>query len=200
MRVVRDVWEKFYNQGDVSVFFGNASDDYVWKSDTLFPFPGTVTDKVEAARLTAKLGKLLPGVYGKILSLVAGGDTVTLISHTSVHRSDGYLGLPAIDRPFNFHQCLFNVLNEEGKIREQTFFYDRVHILQQLGVLPEVSVFGGPGGEQWPYYVYPAHLYPDRGLSAKSDALHESPDLAQMVKKILEFPIRIISRGLSVDG
>lgn len=161
-RVVTEIWEGFYNNGDVNAFLQNVTKDFIWKSDTLFPIPGIIIGIDRAIEYTAKLSELLPGVYGQILVLTASSDTVTLISHTHALRSNGYLGLPPIDRPISFHQFLFSKLTEEGKVKEQWFFYDRVHILQQLNVLPEVSVFGGDGSQRWPHYINPEILFQDQ--------------------------------------
>lgn len=170
-RVVTEIWDGFYNNGDVNNFLRNVTKDFIWKSDTLFPVPGIIVGVDRAIDYTAKLSELLPGVYGQILILTASDDTVTLISHSHALRCNGYFGLPPIDRPINFHQFLFSKLTEDGKVQEQWFFYDRAHILQQLNVLPEVSVFGGPGSQRWPEYINPKFLYQNGEAQTKGSTI-----------------------------
>lgn len=189
-RVVMEIWEGFYNQGDVNAFLENVTDDYVWRSDTLYPSPRVIVGKEQAISYTLKLSELLPGVRGEVLSLEANDDSVTLVALTSASRNNGYLGLPEIDRPMKFHQCLVNYLTEEGKVRETIFFYDRVILLQQLGALPEISVFGAPNSVAlWAEYVNPRFLFPhNRYPKTAAPRQETSPSLANLLMRLLRLP------------
>lgn len=194
-RVTREIWDGL-NRGDIKPFAENIADNFVWRGDSLLPCPGTIVGKTDALIWTERVYKLLPGIFTDIKMMAAGGDTVTMIAKVRGSTTQGYMGLPPIDRPWEHHQCIFHVYSEQGKLLEQFFFYDRVRILQQAGLIPDISFFGLPANARW-YRSGGAYLQSlFTGKDVHGFGVPGSPGVGEMITDIVLLPVQVMIRGI----
>jgi steroid delta-isomerase-like uncharacterized protein len=78
-----------------------------------------------------------PNIRNDVLDVVAEGDLAAArVGVTGTHEGE-FLGIPASGNTLEFEDAHFFRLNENGEIVEHWNYYDKLTVLQQLGVITE---------------------------------------------------------------
>ena len=124
-------WEQF-NAHDISSFIAQLAPSYRWISDTL---PRTIVGKEETRQALEMFFKTLPDTRFEVEQTFSVGDYVIVRFVARGTKTDGFMGLPPTDKPFEYHGCAVNRFTQDERM-ESWVYWDRQYVLEQLGALP----------------------------------------------------------------
>ena len=133
---------RWQNEKNFDAFLGVLSDEFIWKSDALLPVPGFVQGKIQVRQALDCLYAVFPDIQLKEEFISASGNTVTMVTRNFGTKTNGFMGLPPINRPWQFNANGIYTFNDQGLMIENWFFWDRGWVLGQLGAIPDVSFIG----------------------------------------------------------
>lgn len=141
MKTARKLLEEL-NRHDVEYFLQILAEDFVWKSDVFLPHPEELSGRVGASEGVERLFLMFPDIRFEILHLFAAEDRVVAVLRDQGNRVTGFMGLPEIQAEYTFEHCAILVFKADGKLSGMNCFWDRGWLLEQLGPLPPVGLFG----------------------------------------------------------
>lgn len=132
--VVRRYFEEFIGKGKLAVadeVLGSDVDHVAHGAP-----PGTPLGPEGAKKRLPLFRKAFPDFRITIEDLVAEGDKVaTRLTFRGTHKGE-FQGIPATNRPVTFSWFLIDRI-ADGKIVERLGLFDRMGLMQQLGVVPK---------------------------------------------------------------
>jgi steroid delta-isomerase-like uncharacterized protein len=136
----RSIPEQLFNTGDLSLVEKLFAENYVENA----PIPPDFPRGLEMIReWTRQLRTAFPDYVATVTHIVGEGDSVAgRISCRGTHLGT-YFGIPASGKVIEWTESHFGRM-ENGKLAEHWTDFDRMSILQQMGVIPDPSAEPAP--------------------------------------------------------
>ncbi len=127
---LRNWVEEAWNNGRVAVAQDLCAADYV-----LHDFSGPIRGATGLMGFLTAYRTGFPDVHADILDMVSEGDKVVWrVRMTGTHRGE-FVGIPATGRSFDVEAIIISRF-VNGRLTEDHVNYDRLGMMQQLGVIP----------------------------------------------------------------
>jgi len=122
-----------FNDQNFDLAIADFRSDMVWFSDTL-PHPLKGPEAIKQG--IKEVFRIFPGVAYSLANVFASGNLVSSIMNVRGNRINGFLGLPPVEKPFEFTELAVNQFDDDGYRIATWTTWNQVHLLQEMGIIP----------------------------------------------------------------
>lgn len=125
-------WD-YFNSRDIESFVKGIGPDYVWYTDV---FPEPLRGSEGTRRGLQNFFTAFPDIRFEVEQVFAHDNYTVVRFSGRGTRTNGFMGLPATNRPYTYQGAAINKFNERGQRIITWVFFDRYKILQQIAGFP----------------------------------------------------------------